>query len=79
MEKITGTTKWFNATRGIGFITREDTGLDIFVHQSAILMDGFRKLDETDVVTFVVGTDAKGRECAQEVYIIEKAGESSNE
>jgi CspA family cold shock protein len=46
-ERITGTIKWFNTTKGYGFITREG-GPDVFVHYSAIQADGFRNLAEGD-------------------------------
>ena len=44
-ERYQGAVKWFNAVKGYGFIGRED-GDDVFVHFSAINMDGYRKLDE---------------------------------
>ena len=50
-ERITGTIKWFNTSKGFGFITRED-GPDVFVHYSAIQADGFRNLEEGDRVEF---------------------------
>ena len=43
-ERFTGTVKWFNATKGYGFIGREQ-GEDVFVHFSALQMDGYRKLE----------------------------------
>jgi len=46
-----GTVKWFNADKGFGFITGED-GNDVFAHFSAIQSDGFKTLDEGQVVTF---------------------------
>jgi len=46
-----GTVKWFNATKGYGFITSED-GKDVFVHYSAIDMKGFKTLEEGDKVEF---------------------------
>ena len=54
-----GTVKWFNDTKGFGFITRT-TGPDVFVHQSAILAEGFRTLAEGDRVSFDVVDGAKG-------------------
>lgn len=56
---MTGTVKWFNAQKGYGFITAED-GTDYFVHHSRIKMDGFRKLDEGDIVEFDVESEEKG-------------------
>ncbi len=57
MEK--GVVKWFNATKGFGFIERED-GSDIFVHYSAISSDGFRTLAEGQEVSFDVVEGDKG-------------------
>jgi CspA family cold shock protein len=64
-EKEQGTVKWFNGSKGYGFIER-DTGEDIFVHYSAIMMEGFRTLDEGQRVEFVVMDGEKGPQ-AQEV------------
>ena len=55
----TGTVKWFNGSKGYGFITREE-GDDVFVHFNAILGDGYRSLDEGDQVTFDVESGRKG-------------------
>lgn len=55
-----GTVKWFNAEKGFGFITIDDSGQDVFVHFSAIDMPGYRSLDEGQAVTFEVGTGPKG-------------------
>ncbi len=59
MERITGTVKWFNGSKGYGFIERED-GDDVFVHYSAILGDGYRNLDEGQRVEFAVEQGPKG-------------------
>jgi CspA family cold shock protein len=64
-EKEQGTVKWFNGSKGYGFIER-DTGEDIFVHYSAIMMEGFRTLDEGQRVEFIVMEGEKGPQ-AQEV------------
>ncbi len=58
-EKIAGTVKWFNAAKGYGFIAR-DEGKDVFVHYSAIQMDGYRALAEGDKVEFEIVDGAKG-------------------
>jgi len=63
--KETGTVKWFNASKGYGFISR-DNGEDIFVHFSAIEASGYRSLEEGSRVTFTVATGPKGLQ-AQEV------------
>lgn len=54
-----GMVKWFNNTKGYGFIEREG-GADIFVHHSAITMDGFRTLNQGDRVSFEVAEGPKG-------------------
>lgn len=56
----TGTVKFFNATKGYGFITPEDGSEDIFVHYSAIQSDGYRSLDEGDKVDFESEQGPKG-------------------
>jgi len=58
-ERITGTIKWFNATKGYGFIAR-DEGEDVFVHQTAIQIEGYRTLAEGQRVEFEVEPGAKG-------------------
>ena len=52
-QKLTGTVKWFNDQKGFGFIGQED-GTDVFVHQSAIVSDGYRSLLEGDRVEFSI-------------------------
>src|SRR3954462_11053943 len=55
-----GTVKWFNATKGFGFIKPDDGGQDLFVHQTEIEMQGYRQLDEGQRVEFEVGEGKKG-------------------
>ena len=55
-----GTVKWFNDSKGFGFITREAGGKDVFVHHSAIVANGFRSLAEGDRVEFTVEQGPKG-------------------
>lgn len=55
----TGTVKWFNNSKGYGFISRDD-GEDVFVHFKAIVGDGYKSLDEGDQVQFEVERGPKG-------------------
>lgn len=56
----TGTVKWFNESKGFGFISPSEGGKDVFVHFSAIQSDGFRTLAEGQSVTFDVEDGPKG-------------------
>ena len=58
-ERVTGAVKWFNGSKGFGFIEREE-GPDVFVHFSAIRGDGFRNLEEGQSVEFNVEQGQKG-------------------
>ena len=62
-DRIVGTVKWFNATKGYGFIGREE-GEDVFVHFSAIQTDGYRKLVAEQQVEFSVEDGPKGLQAA---------------
>jgi len=66
--KTNGTVKWFNGTKGYGFITT-DEGKDVFVHFSAIKMEGFKTLEEGQRVSLEVVDGAKGPQAAN----VEKA------
>ena len=57
---VTGTVKWFNESKGYGFITPQDGGKDVFVHHSAITGTGFKTLTEGQRVTFDVKQGPKG-------------------
>ena len=63
-----GRVKWFNNTKGYGFITRENAA-DIFVHYSAIQQDGYRSLREGQLVEFTIGEGPKGIQ-ADDVTVI---------
>ena len=60
-----GTVKWFNESKGFGFITPTDGSADIFVHFSAISGDGFKTLTEGQAVSFESETGPKGLQAAQ--------------
>ncbi len=60
-----GTVKWFNATKGFGFIAPEDGGADLFVHHSDIDVQGYRELNEGQRVEFTVEAGQKGPKAAK--------------
>ena len=62
----TGIVKWFNASKGFGFIVPDDTGDDLFVHHSEIKASGYASLDEGQKVEFEIGQGKKGP-CATNV------------
>ena len=62
-DRITGTVKWFNGSKGYGFIEREG-GADVFVHFSAIQSEGFKNLEEGQQVEFEVEQGPKGPQAA---------------
>ena len=67
-ERVKGTVKWFNGTKGFGFIEREG-GEDVFVHYSAIRGEGFRNLEEGQNVEFDLEQDPKGWRAADVVVV----------
>ena len=60
----TGTVKWFNDSKGYGFITPDDGGDDLFAHFSAINMQGFKTLKEGQKVSFEVTTGPKRKQAS---------------
>ncbi|PKL83195.1 MAG: cold shock domain protein CspD [Ignavibacteriae bacterium HGW-Ignavibacteriae-3] len=69
-ERKQGSVKWFNSTKGFGFISQEG-GEDVFVHFQSIIGDGYKSLDENDKVEFSVTQGPKGLQ-ATEVRLISK-------
>ena len=68
MSKVTGTVKWFNESKGFGFIQQED-GPDVFAHYSAISGTGFKTLNEGQRVEFKVVQGQKGPQ-AEEITVL---------
>ena len=66
----TGTVKFFNATKGFGFITPDDGAKDVFVHISAVERAGIRKLDDGQAVSFDIETGRDGRESASNLQLL---------
>lgn len=69
MAKITGHVKWFNESKGFGFITPTDGSKDVFVHFSAINSDGFKTLAEGQQVEFSIQDSQRGPAAADVVAI----------
>ena len=66
--KVQGRVKWFNNSKGYGFIGRDEGG-DVFVHYSAIAADGFRSLNPGDLVEFEIVQGQKGSQAANVVKL----------
>lgn len=67
-ERLVGTIKWFSAPKGYGFIGQE-SGEDIFVHFSAIKMDGYKRLKEGQRVEFTIEDGPRGKQAADVVIL----------
>jgi CspA family cold shock protein len=68
-DRIVGTVKWFNGTKGFGFATPDDGSRDVFVHYSAIQGEGFRNLNEGDRIEFSVEKGEKGPKATNVIKI----------
>ena len=68
---ITGTVKWFNTTKGFGFIAPDDGSKDVFVHISAVQRGGLRGLSEGQKVEFEVSPGRDGRAAADSLKLVE--------
>ena len=69
MSKVTGTVKWFDETKGFGFISQNDGGKDVFVHFRSIESEGYRTLAEGQQVEFVIEQGQKGPQAANVVVL----------
>jgi CspA family cold shock protein len=67
-DSVVGTAKWFNATKGYGFIGREQ-GQDVFIHFSALQMEGYRKLEPDQRVEFSIEEGPKGLQAANVILV----------
>lgn len=76
-ERYIGTVKWFSAPKGYGFIGRDDGEEDVFVHFSAIQMEGYKRLKEGQTVEFSIEEGPKGLQAAN--VILAEAGEMTEE
>lgn len=66
----TGTVKWFNTTKGYGFIAPEGGEKDVFVHITALEEAGLKSIDEGQKVSYEV-TENRGKECATEIKVVQ--------
>ena len=69
VSQMQGIVKWFNEEKGFGFITPDGGGKDVFVHHTGIQMEGFRKLEEGQKVSYDIGEGKKGP-CAVNVVVV---------
>jgi CspA family cold shock protein len=66
-----GTVKWFNATKGFGFIQPDEGGNDVFVHISAVEAAGLKGLDDNQKITYVMEEDRRGRSSAASLELVD--------
>ena len=66
---VSGTVKWFNSEKGFGFLSVDGTDRDVFVHHTAITMDGFRELKQDERVEFEIVDGPKGPQAGNVVKI----------
>jgi CspA family cold shock protein len=71
-EMATGIVKWFNSTKGYGFIAPDDGGADVFVHISAVEKAGLRGLNEGQKLSYEIATN-RGKEAAANLQVVEAA------
>lgn len=67
MSRLTGTVRWFNNSKGYGFLGRDDGGPDVFMHYSSIVRNGYKTLREGEPVTFDIVQGDRGRPQADKV------------
>ncbi|AMG01566.1 MULTISPECIES: transcription antiterminator/RNA stability regulator CspE [Vibrio] len=68
-NKMTGSVKWFNETKGFGFLTQDNGGNDVFVHFNSIQSEGFKTLTEGQRVSFTVEQGKKGPQASNVVTL----------
>lgn len=68
-QKVTGTVKWFNASKGYGFITPKNGGNDVFLHYTALDGQGYKTIEEGAEVEFAIVDGSKGPQAANVVKI----------
>ncbi|MFZ8843906.1 cold-shock protein [Thermoflexus sp.] len=70
-QRVRGTVRWFNRTKGYGFIRPDEGDRDVFVHYTAIVGQGFRNLEEGERVEFTIRETPKGLQAEQVVRLSE--------